>query len=68
MRQSAWCPIRRWTRSAAGMNEPLQKIKKISKKYLHYVKTCSILSFVRETQKFQDENDKDGSVVKRSRR
>ena len=45
-----------------------KKIKKISKKYLHYVKTCSILSFVRETQQFQNKKDKDGSVVKRSRR
>lgn len=45
-----------------------KKYEKISKKYLHYVKTCSILSFVRETQKFQNEKDKDGSVVKRSRR
>lgn len=45
-----------------------KKIEKILKKYLHYVKTCSILNFVRETQQFQNKKDKDGSVVKRSRR
>ena len=40
------------------MAELMKKVEKNLKKYLHYVKSCSILNIVRETQKLTNETEK----------